>query len=137
MLSPKRTKYRKAFKGRISGAAKGGFNLDFGSFGLKAMEPDRLTARQIEAARRAITRHMKRAGRVWIRVFPDVPVSKKPAEVRMGSGKGAPEFWVAKVKPRRILFEIDGVDLETAKESMRLGAAKLSVATKFVARMHG
>src|SRR5881394_2026181 len=128
MLQPKRTKYRKAFKGRISGAAKGGFNLDFGSFGLKAMEPDRLTARQIEAARRAITRHMKRAGRVWIRVFPDVPVSKKPAEVRMGSGKGAPEFWVAKVKPGRILFEIDGVDLETAKESMRLGAAKLSVA---------
>src|SRR5881394_682527 len=128
MLQPKRTKYRKAFKGRISGAAKGGCNLDFGSFGLKAMEPDRLTARQIEAARRAITRHMKRAGRVWIRVFPDVPVSKKPAEVRMGSGKGAPEFWVAKVKPGRILFEIDGVDLETAKESMRLGAAKLSVA---------
>src|SRR5947199_9957974 len=136
MLQPKRTKYRKAFKGRISGAAKGGFNLDFGAFGLKAMEPDRLTARQIEAARRAITRHMKRAGRVWIRVFPDVPVSKKPAEVRMGSGKGAPEFWVAKVKPGRILFEIDGVDLETAKESMRLGAAKLSVATKFVARAH-
>src|SRR6478736_5295861 len=137
MLQPKRTKYRKAFKGRISGAAKGGFNLDFGSFGLKAMEPDRLTARQIEAARRAITRHMKRAGRVWIRIFPDVPVSKKPAEVRMGSGKGAPEFWAARVKPGRILFEIDGVDLETAKESMRLGAAKLSVATKFVARAHG
>src|SRR2546421_8451321 len=134
MLQPKRTKYRKAFKGRISGAARGGFNLDFGAYGLKAMEPDRLTARQIEAARRAITRHMKRAGRVWIRVFPDVPVSKKPAEVRMGSGKGAPEFWVAKVKPGRILFEIDGVDLETAKESMRLGAAKLSVATKFVTR---
>src|SRR5881394_3744066 len=128
MLQPKRTKYRKAFKGRISGAAKGGFNLDFGSFGLKAMEPERITAREIEAARRAITRHMKRAGRVWIRVFPDVPVSKKPAEVRMGSGKGAPEFWVAKVKPGRILFEVDGVDVETAKESMRLGAAKLSVA---------
>src|SRR5436305_2140393 len=136
MLQPKRTKYRKAFKGRIRGAAKGGSNLDFGSYGLKAMEPDRLTARQIEAARRAITRHMKRAGRVWIRVFPDVPVSKKPAEVRMGSGKGAPEYWVAKVKPGRILFEIDGVDLETARESMRLGAAKLSVATKFVARAH-
>src|SRR5665213_128145 len=134
MLSPKRTKYRKAFKGRISGAAKGGFNLDFGSFGLKAMEPDRLTARQIEAARRAITRHMKRAGRVWIRVFPDVPVSKKPAEVRMGSGKGAPEFWVAKIKPGRILFEIDGVDPETAKEALRLGQAKISIATKFVAR---
>src|SRR6478752_1652251 len=134
MLQPKRTKYRKAFKGRISGAAKGGFNLDFGSYGLKAMEPDRLTARQIEAARRAITRHMKRAGRVWIRVFPDVPVSKKPAEVRMGSGKGAPEYWVAKVKPGRILFEIDGVDIETAKEAMRLGAAKLSIHTKFVVR---
>src|SRR5881227_2530681 len=137
MLQPKRTKYRKAFKGRISGAAKGGFNLDFGSYGLKAMEPDRLNAREIEAARRAITREMKRAGRVWIRIFPDVPVSKKPAEVRMGSGKGAPEFWVAKVKPGRILFEIDGVDLATAKEAMRLGQAKLSVATKFVARMHG
>src|ERR1700755_1371802 len=134
MLQPKRTKYRKAFKGRIRGAAKGGFNLDFGAFGLKAVEPDRLTARQIEAARRAITRHMKRAGRVWIRVFPDVPVSKKPAEVRMGSGKGAPEFWAARVKPGRILFEIDGVDLETAKEAMRLGQAKLSIATKFIAR---
>src|SRR5579883_2858607 len=135
MLQPKRTKYRKAFKGRISGAAKGGFNLDFGSFGLKAMEPDRLTARQIEAARRAITRHMKRAGRVWIRVFPDVPVSKKPAEVRMGSGKGAPEYWVAKIKPGRILFELDGVDTETAKEALRLGASKLSINTKFVARL--
>src|SRR5712692_3684897 len=132
MLQPKRTKYRKAFKGRISGAAKGGFNLDFGAYGLKAMEPDRLTARQIEAARRAITRHMKRAGRVWIRVFPDVPVSKKPAEVRMGSGKGAPEFWVARIKPGRILFEVDGVDTETAKEALRLGAAKLSIGTKFV-----
>src|SRR5215472_4112115 len=135
MLQPKRTKYRKAFKGRIRGAAKGGFNLDFGAFGLKAVEPDRLSARQIEAARRAITRHMKRAGRVWIRIFPDVPVSKKPAEVRMGSGKGAPEFWVCRVKPGRVLFELDGVDLETAKEAMRLGQAKLSIATKFVARM--
>src|SRR5689334_25345911 len=135
MLQPKRTKYRKAFKGRISGAAKGGFNLDFGSFGLKAMEPDRLTARQIEAARRAITRHMKRAGRVWIRVFPDVPVSKKPAEVRMGSGKGAPEFWVCKIKPGRILFEVDGVDVATAQEAMRLAAGKLPIATKFVARL--
>jgi len=115
MLSPKRTKYRKAFKGRIRGAAKGGFNLDFGAFGLKAMEPDRLTARQIEAARRAITRHMKRAGRVWIRVFPDVPVSKKPAEVRMGSGKGAPEFWAARVKPGRVLFELDGVSVQVAQ----------------------
>ena len=134
MLQPKKTKFRKQFKGRISGAAKGGFNLDFGSYGLKAMEPDRLTARQIEAARRAITRHMKRAGRVWIRVFPDVPVSKKPIEVRMGKGKGTPELWVCRVKPGRILFEIDGVDLKTAKEAMRLGQAKLSIATKFVMR---
>ena len=135
MLQPKRTKYRKAFKGRIRGAAKGGFNLDFGSFGLKAMEPDRLTARQIEAARRAITRHMKRAGRVWIRVFPDVPVSKKPAEVRMGSGKGAPEFWVARVKPGRILFELDGVPVIVAKEALALAAAKLPIKTRFVARV--
>src|ERR1044071_9215744 len=124
MLQPKRTKYRKAFKGRISGAAKGGFNLDFGSYGLKAMEPDRLTARQIEAARRAITRHMKRAARVWIRVFPDVPVSKKPAEVRMGSGKGTPELWVARVKPGRRRFEIDGVTVQTATEALALAAAK-------------
>ena len=135
MLQPKRTKYRKAFKGRISGAAKGGFNLDFGSFGLKAMEPDRLTARQIEAARRAITRHMKRAGRVWIRVFPDVPVAKKPAEVRMGSGKGAPEFWAARVKPGRILFELDGVPVLVAKEALALGAAKLPIKTRFVSRV--
>jgi large subunit ribosomal protein L16 len=135
MLQPKRTKYRKAFKGRISGAAKGGFNLDFGAFGLKAMEPDRLTARQIEAARRAITRHMKRAGRVWIRVFPDVPVSKKPAEVRMGSGKGAPEFWAARVKPGRILFELDGVPVIIAKEALALAAAKLPIKTRFVSRV--
>ena len=135
MLQPKRTKYRKAFKGRISGAAKGGFNLDFGAFGLKAMEPDRLTARQIEAARRAITRHMKRAGRVWIRVFPDVPVSKKPAEVRMGSGKGAPEFWAARVKPGRVLFELDGVPVKVAKEALALAAAKLPIKTRFVARI--
>ncbi|HTE36353.1 MAG TPA: 50S ribosomal protein L16 [Reyranella sp.] len=135
MLQPKRTKYRKAFKGRISGAAKGGFNLDFGSFGLKAMEPDRLTARQIEAARRAITRHMKRAGRVWIRIFPDVPVSKKPAEVRMGSGKGAPEFWAARVKPGRILFELEGVTPQIAKEALALAAAKLPIKTRFVARV--
>jgi large subunit ribosomal protein L16 len=135
MLQPKRTKYRKAFKGRISGAAKGGFNLDFGAYGLKAMEPDRLTARQIEAARRAITRHMKRAGRVWIRVFPDVPVSKKPAEVRMGSGKGAPEFWAARVKPGRVLFELDGVPIATAKEALALAAAKLSVKTRFIERI--
>ncbi len=137
MLQPKRTKFRKQFKGRIHGVAKGGTLLNFGQFGLKATEPERITAREIEAARRAITRHMKRAGRVWIRVFPDVPVSKKPAEVRMGSGKGAPEYWVAKIKPGRILFEVDGVDLETAREAMRLGAAKLSVATRFVARLNG
>ena len=137
MLQPSRTKFRKQHKGRIHGAAKGGTMLNFGEYGLKALEPERITAREIEAARRAITRHMKRAGRVWIRVFPDVPVSKKPAEVRMGSGKGAPEFWVAKIKPGRILFEIDGVDVDTAKEAMRLGAGKLSVATKFVARAHG
>jgi large subunit ribosomal protein L16 len=137
MLQPKRTKFRKQHKGRIHGAAKGGTLLNFGEYGLKATEPERITAREIEAARRAITRHMKRAGRVWIRVFPDVPVSKKPAEVRMGSGKGAPEFWVARIKPGRILFEVDGVDVETAKEAMRLGAAKLSIATRFVARMHG
>jgi large subunit ribosomal protein L16 len=135
MLQPKRTKYRKAFKGRIHGAAKGGFNLDFGSYGLKAMEPDRLTARQIEAARRAITRHMKRAGRVWIRVFPDVPVSKKPAEVRMGSGKGAPEFWAARVKPGRVLFELDGVTVKVAREALELAAAKLPIKTRFVARV--
>ena len=134
MLQPKRTKYRKAFKGRISGAAKGGFNLDFGAYGLKAMEPDRLTARQIEAARRAITRHMKRAGRVWIRVFPDVPVSKKPAEVRMGSGKGAPEFWAARVKPGRVLFELEGITKQAAQGAMKLGASKLPIRTRFVER---
>src|SRR5881394_1656048 len=134
MMQPKKTKFRKAHKGRIHGTATSGATLSFGQFGLKAMAPERITARQIEAARRALTRHMKRAGRVWIRIFPDVPVSKKPAEVRMGSGKGAPEFWVAKVKPGRILFEIDGVDLVTAKEAMRLGQAKLSIATKFVTR---
>ena len=134
MMQPKKTKFRKAHKGRIHGTATSGATLSFGQYGLKAMEPDRVTARQIEAARRALTRHMKRAGRVWIRVFPDVPVSKKPAEVRMGSGKGSPELWVARVKPGRILFEIDGVDLKTAKEAMRLGQAKLSIATKFVTR---
>ena len=134
MLQPKRTKFRKQHKGRIHGNAKAGTNLNFGAYGLKAMEPERITAREIEAARRAITREMKRAGRVWIRVFPDVPVSKKPAEVRMGSGKGAPEYWVARIKPGRILFEIDGVDTATAKEALRLGAAKLSILTKFIAR---
>ena len=135
MQQPKRTKFRKQFKGRIHGAAKGGTALNFGAYGLKAMEPDRLTARQIEAARRAITRHMKRAGRVWIRVFPDVPVSKKPAEVRMGSGKGAPEFWAARVKPGRILFEVDGIPQATAKEALTLAAAKLPVKTRFIERI--
>ena len=135
MLQPKRTKFRKQFKGSIHGAAKGGTNLDFGAFGLKALEPERITARQIEAARRAITRHMKRAGRVWIRIFPDVPVSKKPTEVRMGKGKGTPEFWAAKVKPGRIMFEIDGVKEDIAREALRLGAAKLPVRTRFVQRI--
>src|SRR5213082_937091 len=135
MLQPTRTKFRKQHKGRIHGAAKAGTSLNFGAYGLKAMEPERITAREIEAARRAITRHMKRAGRVWIRVFPDVPVSKKPAEVRMGSGKGAPEFWAARVKPGRILFEIDGVPADIAHEALRLGAAKLPVRTKVVTRL--
>ena len=135
MLSPKRTKFRKAHKGRIHGKAKGGMNLDFGAFGLKAQEPARITARQIEAARRAITRHMKRAGRVWIRVFPDVPVSSKPTEVRMGKGKGSPDFWAAKVKPGRIMFEIDGVPEDTAREAMRLAAAKLPIKCRFVQRI--
>ncbi|MBB3972034.1 50S ribosomal protein L16 [Hansschlegelia beijingensis] len=135
MLQPKKTKFRKQFKGRISGVAKGGFDLDFGAFGLKALEPERITARQIEAARRALTRHMKRAGRVWIRVFPDVPVSKKPTEVRMGKGKGANEFWAAKVKPGRIMFEIDGVSAEIAREALALAAAKLPIRTRFVQRI--
>src|SRR6476659_6977025 len=132
MLQPKKTKFRKQFKGRISGAAKGGTNLDFGQFGLKAMEPERVTARQIEAARRALTRHMKRAGRVWIRVFPDVPVTKKPLEVRMGSGKGGVEYWVVRIKPGRILFELDGVPVQLAKEALALAAAKLPIKTRFV-----
>ncbi len=135
MLQPKRTKFRKQFKGRISGNAKGGTELNFGSHGLKAVEPERLTARQIEAARRAITREMKRAGRVWIRIFPDVPVSKKPTEVRMGSGKGAPELWVARVKPGRIMFELDGVTDEVAKSALLLGAAKLPIKTRIVKRL--
>ena len=134
MLQPKRTKFRKAHKGRIHGNAKGGTNLDFGAFGLKAQEPERITARQIEAARRAITRHMKRAGRVWIRIFPDVPVSKKPTEVRMGKGKGTPEFWAARVKPGRIMFEVDGVPMKIAQEALMLGAAKLPIKTRFVVR---
>ena len=135
MLSPKRTKYRKAHKGRIHGATKGGSQLNFGSMGLKALEPARVTARQIEAARRALTRHIKRQGRVWIRVFPDVPISSKPAEVRMGSGKGAPEFWAARVKPGRILFELEGVSGTIAKEALALGAAKLPIKTRFVSRV--
>ena len=135
MLSPKRTKFRKAHKGRVHGLAKGGTTLNFGTYGLKALEPERVTARQIEAARRAITRAMKRAGRVWIRIFPDVPVSTKPAEVRMGSGKGAPEFWVARVKPGRIMFEIEGVSLDLAQEALQLGAAKLPIKTRFVQRV--
>ncbi len=135
MLQPKRTKFRKQFKGRIHGLAKGGTDLNFGAYGLKAMEPERVTARQIEAARRAITRHMKRAGRVWIRIFPDVPVSKKPTEVRMGKGKGTPEFWAARVKPGRIMFEVDGVTVETAREALRLGAAKLPIRTRFIQRV--
>ena len=135
MLQPKRTKYRKAHKGRIHGNAKGGTTLNFGTYGLKAVEPDRLTARQIEAARRAITRAMRRTGRVWIRIFPDVPVSTKPAEVRMGSGKGTPEFWAARVHPGRIMFEIDGVPEQTAREAFALAAAKLPIKTKVVTRL--
>jgi large subunit ribosomal protein L16 len=135
MLQPKKTKFRKAFKGRMNGNAKGGTSLNFGSFGLKAMEPERVTARQIEAARRAITRQMKRAGRVWIRIFPDLPVSKKPTEVRMGKGKGSPEFWAARVKPGKIMFEIDGVGETTAREALRLGAAKLPIRTRVVTRL--
>ena len=135
MLQPKRTAFRKAHKGRIKGVAKGGFTLNFGAFGLKALEPERVTARQIEAARRTITRHLKRAGRVWIRVFPDVPVSKKPAEVRMGSGKGSPEFWVVRINPGRILFEIDGVPKTIAAEAFELAAAKLPIKTRMVTRL--
>ncbi len=135
MMQPKKTKFRKAHKGRIHGAATSGSALSFGQFGLKAMEPDRVTARQIEAARRALTRHMKRAGRVWIRVFPDVPVSKKPAEVRMGSGKGAPELWVVRIKPGRVMFEIDGVPVGIAREALALAAAKLPIKTRFVERI--
>ena len=135
MMQPKKTKFRKAHKGRIHGTASSGATLSFGQFGLKAMAPERITARQIEAARRALTRHMKRAGRVWIRVFPDVPVSKKPAEVRMGSGKGSPEYWMAKIRPGRIMFEIGGVDIEIAKEALTLAAAKLPMKTRFVQRI--
>src|SRR4051794_6744627 len=135
MMQPSRTKYRKAHKGRIHGNAKGGFTLNFGAFGLKAVEPCRMTARQIEAARRTITRELKRVGRVWIRVFPDVPVSRKPAEVRMGSGKGTPEFWICRVKPGRVLFEIDGVDRKTAETAFTLASAKLPIKTRIITRL--
>jgi large subunit ribosomal protein L16 len=135
MMSPKRTKYRKAHKGRIHGAASAGVSLNFGAFGMKAVEPARLSSRQIESARRTITRHMKRAGRLWIRVFPDVPVSAKPAEVRMGSGKGAPEWWACRVNPGKILFELDGVTEELAREAFKLAGAKLPIRTRFVQRV--
>ena len=134
MLSPKKTKYRKQFKGRIHGNAKGNYALNYGSYGLKAIEPERVTSRQIEAARKAITRYLKRAGRMWIRIFPDVPVSKKPAEVRMGKGKGSIEFWACRVKPGRILFELDGISEDLAKRAFELGAAKLPIQTKFITR---
>jgi large subunit ribosomal protein L16 len=135
MQQPARTKYRKAHKGRVHGQAKGGFTLNFGAYGLKAVEPGRITARQIEAARRAMTRHIKRLGRVWVRVFPDVPVSTKPAEVRMGSGKGTPEYWICRIKPGRIMFEVDGVPKSLASEAFALAAAKLPISTRFVQRV--
>jgi len=135
MLQPKRTKFRKAHKGRLKGTATSGTTLTFGAYGLKAIEPGRITARQIEATRRAITRHIKRTGRVWIRIFPDVPVSKKPAEVRMGKGKGSPEFWMVRVQPGKVMFELDGVPAELAREAFERGAAKLPVKTKFITRL--
>ena len=134
MLSPKKSKYRKQFKGRIHGLSKGNYALNYGSYGLKAIEPERVTSRQIEAARKAITRYLKRAGRMWIRIFPDVPVSKKPAEVRMGKGKGSVEYWACRVKPGRIMFEVDGVSMSDAKKAMTLAAAKLPIKCKFVER---
>jgi large subunit ribosomal protein L16 len=137
MMQPKKTKYRKQHKGRISGAAKGGYSLNFGQFGLKAIEPERITARQIEAARRAISRHVKRVGRLWIRIFPDVPISRKPAEVRMGSGKGSVEYWAARVDAGRIMFEIDGVPEQVAREAFERASAKLPIKTKFIARIDG
>ncbi len=137
MLLPKRTKFRKAHKGRIHGKAKGGTNLNFGAFGLKAVQPARITSRQIEAARRTITRHMKRAGRVWIRIFPDIPVSQKPAEVRQGKGKGNPEFWIARVKPGRIMFELDGIPEDIARRAFELASAKLPIQTRFISREKG
>lgn len=135
MLQPKRTKFRKAHKGRLKGRATSGTTLNFGAFGLKAMEPGRITARQIEATRRAVTRHIKRAGRVWIRIFPDVPVSKKPTEVRMGKGKGSPEYWMVRIQPGKVMFEMDGVPLDLAKEAFERGAAKLPIKTKFITRL--
>ena len=135
MLQPKRTKFRKAHKGRLKGVATSGTSLNFGAYGLKALEPGRLTARQIEATRRAITRHIKRAGRVWIRVFPDVPVSKKPTEVRMGKGKGSPEYWMVRIQPGKVLFELDGIPAELAKEAFERGTAKLPIKTKFITRL--
>ena len=135
MLQPKRTKFRKAHKGRLKGVATSGTTLNFGAYGLKAIEPGRITARQLEATRRAITRHIKRAGRVWIRVFPDIPVSKKPTEVRMGKGKGSPEYWMVRIQPGKIMFELDGVPAELAREAFERGAAKLPVKTKFVTRL--
>lgn len=135
MLSPKRTKFRKQHKGRVKGEAKGGTDLNFGAYGLKATTTTRMTARQIEAARRAITRYMRRTGRVWIRVFPDVPVSTKPAEVRMGGGKGSPEYWIARIRPGRVIFEVDGVSREIAHEALRLASAKLPCRTRFIARL--
>ena len=134
MLFPQKTKFRKQFKGRIHGNSKGNYELNFGSYGLKAVQPERITSRQIESARKAITRHLKRAGRLWIRIFPDVPVSKKPAEVRMGKGKGNNEYWVCRVKPGRIMFEVDGVSIEEAKKAMALASAKLPIKCKFVER---
>ena len=137
MLQPKKTKFRKQFKGRIHGSAKGGTDLNFGQFGLKAMEPERVNARQIEAARRAMTRHIKRGGRIWIRIFPDKPISKKPAEVRMGNGKGNPEYWVAEIQPGKVLYEMDGVNEALAREAFALAAAKLPISTAFVTRHLG
>ncbi|WP_019222547.1 50S ribosomal protein L16 [Bartonella rattaustraliani] len=135
MLQPKRTKFRKQFKGRIHGVSKGGTDLNFGAYGLKAVEPERITARQIEAARRAITRYMKRSGRVWIRIFPDLPVTSKPTEVRMGKGKGSVDYWAARVAPGRVMFELDGVSEDVAREALRLGAAKLPIKTRFIQRI--
>ena len=135
MLSPKKTKYRKAHKGKIHGLAKGGTDLAFGSYGLKSLEPERVTARQIEAARRAIVRYLRKTGRMWIRVFPDIPVTKKPAEVRMGSGKGSVEYWICRVKPGRILFEVEGISEQDAREAFAKATAKLPIRTKFVARI--